>query len=308
MSLQTAYPDTSPVVQPTRRRTTIVEVAERANVAFSTVSRVLNGGYASPQVRERVQEAARELSYTPSSIARNLKTGRQGCIGVVVESSQCSWFTQVLGGIEETLAEKTVSALLGSLYLRGRYDPAVMERWIAERRVDGLIFARCTRHEEGLVEHARKAHIPMVFVAPDENFGAGPVFVARNREAARTLAEHLMDLGHRRFGFLGGPEKSVDALERLRGLEEGLAARKLAIAPAHVQLRREPPEAGRQPLRRGLGGDAARGGPHRRHVRERHAWRSNFCAPSCKRACASRMSCRSSASTACRKARSTGRG
>src|SRR5262245_50488768 len=126
-----------------KRKTTIVEVAERARVAFSTVSRVLNGGYASAEVRVRVEQAAKDLGYTPSSIARNLKMGRQGCIGVVVESSQSSWFTQVLGGIEEALEEKTVSALLGSLALRGRYDSSTVSRWITERRVDGLIFARC---------------------------------------------------------------------------------------------------------------------------------------------------------------------
>jgi DNA-binding LacI/PurR family transcriptional regulator len=74
----------------------------------------------------------------------------------------------------------------------------------------------------------------MVFIAPDENFSAGPMFVARNREAARTLAEHLIALGHRRFAFLGGPEKSVDAIERLNGLQEGLAAREVEIEPAHV--------------------------------------------------------------------------
>src|SRR5262245_12789267 len=91
-----------PVVAPvTKRRATIVEVAERANVAFSTVSRVLNGGYASKEVRGRVEQAARDLGYTPSPIARNLKMGRQGAIGVIVESSQGSWFTQILGGIEE---------------------------------------------------------------------------------------------------------------------------------------------------------------------------------------------------------------
>jgi LacI family transcriptional regulator len=223
-------------VQATRRRSTIIEVAARANVAFSTVSRVLNGGYASPEVRARVEQAARELNYTPSPIARNLKTGRQGCIGVVVESSQCSWFTQVLGGIEEALADKTVSALLGSLNLRGSYDASTIERWIADRRVDGLIFARCTRHEESLVSQAREAQIPMVFIAPDENFSAGPVFVARNRQAARTLTEHLMELGHQRFAFLGGPEKSVDAIERLGGLREALAERGLEIEPAHVQF------------------------------------------------------------------------
>ena len=228
--------DTFSVVQAARRRSTIIEVAARANVAFSTVSRVLNGGYASPEVRARVEAAARELNYTPSSIARNLKTGRQGVIGVVVESSQCSWFTQVLGGIEEALADKTVSALLGSLKLRGSYDASTIERWIADRRVDGLIFARCTRHEESLVSQARQAQLPMVFIAPDENFAAGPVFVARNREAARTLTEHLIALGHRRFAFLGGPDKSVDAVERLNGMREAVAARELELDAANVQF------------------------------------------------------------------------
>jgi DNA-binding LacI/PurR family transcriptional regulator len=223
-------------VQATRRRSTIIEVAAKANVAFSTVSRVLNGGYASAEVRARVEQAARELNYSPSPIARNLKTGRQGCIGVVVESSQCSWFTQVLGGIEEALADKTVSALLGSLNLRGSYDTTTIERWIADRRVDGLIFARCTRHEESLVAQARDAQLPMVFIAPDENFSAGPVFVARNREAARMLAEHLIGLGHQRFAFLGGPEKSADATERFNGLREGLAERGLEMDPAHVKF------------------------------------------------------------------------
>jgi LacI family transcriptional regulator, galactose operon repressor len=221
-------------VQAARRRSTIIEVAAKANVAFSTVSRVLNGGYASPEVRARVEQAARELNYTPSPIARNLKTGRQGCIGVVVESSQCSWFTQVLGGIEEALANRTVSALLGSLNLRGSYDASTIERWIADRRVDGLIFARCTRHEESLVAQAREAQLPMVFIAPDENFSAGPVFVARNREAAGMLAEHLIALGHRRFAFLGGPEKSADAVERLNGLRDALSARGIEIEAANV--------------------------------------------------------------------------
>ena len=229
-----------------RRRSTIIEVAAKANVAFSTVSRVLNGGYASPEVRARVEQAARELNYTPSPIARNLKTGRQGCIGVVVESSQCSWFTQVLGGIEEALADKTVSALLGSLNLRGSYDASTIERWIADRRVDGLIFARCTRREEGLVAQARDAQLPMVFVAPDENFAAGPVFVARNREAARTLAEHLVALGHRRFAFLGGREKTGG-----RHRAAGRAARRAGGARAGARGR------GRS-LRRQLSRRAAR--------------------------------------------------
>lgn len=217
-----------------KRKATIVEVAERAHVAFSTVSRVLNGGYASPEVRGRVEQAAKDLGYVPSSIARNLKMGRQGCIGVVVQSSQSSWFTQLLGGIEEALEEKrTVSVLLGSLVLRGRYDPSAVTRWITDRRVDGLIFARCTRHQAPLVERARKARLPMVFIAPDEHFGAGAVFGTRNREAGRALGEHLLGLGHRRFGFAGGPEDSIDTQDRLAGLRDALAEKDIPLNPAH---------------------------------------------------------------------------
>ena len=212
-----------------KRKATIIEVAERANVAFSTVSRVMNGGYASQKVRDRVERIARDIGYTPSSIARNLKMGRQGCIGVVTFTSQGSWFTQVLGGIEEALEDKTVSALLGSLALRTRYDSSIVARWIAERRVDGLIFVRCTMREKNLVDSARRARIPMVFVAPDEHFSAGPVFGTHNREATFGLAQHLLRLGHRRFGFLGGPEDSVDTRDRLRGLRDGLAERNLTI-------------------------------------------------------------------------------
>ena len=247
-------------MQAARRRSTIIEVAARANVAFSTVSRVLNGGYASPEVRARVEQAARELNYTPSPIARNLKTGRQGCIGVVVESSQCSWFTQVLGGIEEALADKTVSALLGSLNLRGSYDSSTIERWIADRRVDGLIFARCTRREEGLVTQAREAQLPMVFIAPDENFAAGPVFVARNREAARTLTEHLIALGHRRFAFLGGAREdgrrhraAGRAARRAGGARAGARGRERAVRrdfPAERRGRGTPSNGWRSRARR----------------------------------------------------------
>jgi DNA-binding LacI/PurR family transcriptional regulator len=98
-----------------------------------------------------------------------------------------------------------VSALLGSLNLRGSYDASTIERWIADRRIDGLIFARCTRREERLVTQAREAQLPMVFIAPDENFAAGPCSSRATARRRGTLTEHLIALGHRRFAFLGGP-------------------------------------------------------------------------------------------------------
>jgi DNA-binding LacI/PurR family transcriptional regulator len=153
---------------------------------------------------------------------------------VVVESTQGPWFMQVLSGIEEALEEKALGLMLSSLALRGRYDDAAVRRWIAGRRVDGVIFARCTRREEELVRLAKRERLPMVFIAPDEHFNAGPVFATRNRESTSELAEHLYTLGHRRFGFLGGPRDSVDTIDRLNGLRDVLAAHDLEMKTSEI--------------------------------------------------------------------------
>ena len=67
-------------------RPTIGDVASRARVAPTTVSRVLNGGYVSAEARVRVEKVIKALGYVPSPTARSLKYGRKGCIGVVVQS------------------------------------------------------------------------------------------------------------------------------------------------------------------------------------------------------------------------------
>ncbi|HEY0463391.1 MAG TPA: LacI family DNA-binding transcriptional regulator, partial [Polyangiaceae bacterium] len=87
-------------------RTDIAEVARHARVSKSTVSRVINGGYASAEVKARVAKVIAKLGYTPWTTARNFSLGRAGCFGLVMESSQSEWITQILGGIEEELTAK----------------------------------------------------------------------------------------------------------------------------------------------------------------------------------------------------------
>jgi LacI family transcriptional regulator len=76
----------------------------------------------------------------------------------------------------------------------------------------------------------------MVFVAPDEHFDAGPTLRAHNRDAAHDVADHLLSLGHRRVAFVGGPDDSADAQERLRGLREGLAGTPAALRPSAISF------------------------------------------------------------------------
>ena len=222
---------------PPRARATIRAVAERADVAISTVSRVVNGGSTSAAARQRVVAAIRELGYTPSIAAQSLVSRRTGCVGLVVNSSQSTWFSQILLAIEEALAPSRKSVVLASMMLSGEYDPTPVSAWLNERRVDGLIFVRHSARDEFLLDAAQEAGIPAVFIAPDlppEALEWCSSFTVRsdNLHAGRLAAQHLLDYGHERIGFAGGPETSVDTRLRLKGAHEGLAERAAMLDPA----------------------------------------------------------------------------
>jgi len=208
-----------------KRRATIATVAEQAGVGVGTVSRYLNGGYVSAEVRTLLSQVIAKLGYRRSATARNLSLGQKGCIGVTVDSSVDPWFTQLLSGIEEGLAAHDTSLMLCSLELRGEYDPSPVLGWIRDRRIDGLIIAKSQKRERSLLQSAVDEGLPTVMVAPDEEVRDVHVVRCDNRAAGMAIANHLADLGHSRIAFAAGPQHSVDSKHRLAGLREGLAKR-----------------------------------------------------------------------------------
>jgi LacI family transcriptional regulator len=215
-----------------RKKPTIRVVAATAGVAVSTVSRYLNDDSVSPRTKAHLSRVIESLGYKPSRTARNLSLGLKGCIGVVVDSIQDPWFTQLLTGMEEELQSRDTSLMLLSLELRDTYDPAIAFEWIDERRVDGLIVAKYHRRDKALVRAAIDAHVPIVAVAPDEALTDVAVVRADNIAAGRVLGAHLAELGHTRVAFAGGPRVSVESRHRLQGLREELETR-------GVQMREE---------------------------------------------------------------------
>jgi LacI family transcriptional regulator len=215
-----------------RKQPTIRVVAAKAGVAVSTVSRYLNDDSVSPRMKARLSRVIETLGYKPSRTARNLSLGLKGCIGVVVDSIQDPWFTQLLTGMEEELQSRDTSLMLLSLDLRGKYDPTIAFEWIDERRVDGLIIAKCHRRDQALVHAAIKAQVPIIAVAPDETLRNVSLLRADNIAAGRTLGAHLAELGHTSIAFAGGPRASVESRHRLQGLRAELGKR-------GIQMRKE---------------------------------------------------------------------
>lgn len=205
-----------------KAKPTISAVAERAQVAISTVSRVINGGAASEPIKRRVEQAIRELGYSPSVAAQSLVSRRTGCLGLAVNSTEGPWFSQVISGVEEAIASSRYSLLLASMRLHGTFDPSAVAAWIQERRVDGLIFVRYGQRQKPLFTQATRAGLPVVLLAPDTDAPADYSARCNNVDAGWLVGQHLSELGHRRIAFAGGPEASHDTKCRLEGLLGGL--------------------------------------------------------------------------------------
>jgi DNA-binding LacI/PurR family transcriptional regulator len=204
-------------VRAARRRATIVDVAERAGVAISSASAALNGRPGvSSETRERIRQAALDLSYVPSMRGRSLSTKRTFSVGFIVERDYTvleddPFFSSFIGGIEEAIAPSDYALSLqvvadGAENLRRHLELA------DSRRVDGLILNELRSNDRRPAEfHERD--VPVVGVNPGARFPF-PAVRQDNTGAIRELADLLVSLGHRRLAHVSGPMDYVHGRER----------------------------------------------------------------------------------------------
>ena len=202
---------------------TIADVAARAGVSTATVSRVLAGvGRARPETRSRVLAAARALDYRPSEVARSLKRRSTQTLGLIITDIENPYFPQLVRAVEDAARAAGFSVLLCNAADDPEREASYLEL-LVDRRVDGLVIAASSlgeRHGEWL----SSPPIPVVLVntaAPDVGL---PAITSDNELGGRLAAQHLLDLGHRRFGYLMPPPRNVDAPARLAGVRAALAA------------------------------------------------------------------------------------
>lgn len=203
----------------------IQELARIAGVSAATVSRSLAGsGKISPATRERIRKLADELGFRPSSMARNLRTGKTGTIGVTIplghEKTQHiadPFFMTVLAHIADRLADRGYDLLLSRVVPD---DPDWLSRQVDTGRVDGMIIVGQSNQSDVLNAVAR-AYEPMVVwgaALPGQTYTS---VGSDNRLGGRMATEHLLSLGCRKLAFFGDP--SVPEVEqRLAGFRDAL--------------------------------------------------------------------------------------
>lgn len=212
---------------------TINDVATRAGVTKPTVSRVLNNSApVKPETRARVEAAIRELGYRPSAVARGLARGRLHAIAVVVPFVTHPSVVARVRGMLNGVRESRIPISLYDVEQREDLDEhlAALTRHL---RPEGVVVMSLHPAPQDL-ERLRESKVPAVFVDAEV---PGWSSVAIDDLAGGTLAtHHLVELGHRRIGFIGDPEDNefgfTASHHRRMGYRSALDERAIPIDPA----------------------------------------------------------------------------
>jgi DNA-binding LacI/PurR family transcriptional regulator len=195
---------------------TLKEVAERAGVSRSAVSRTFtDGASVSVSTRAKVEAAAAELGYAPNALASSLTTGRTKLIGLVVNNFHNPLILEVFDLFTRGLQARGLRPLL--VNLTDATDTTASLRMLRQYSVDGVIVASSTL-PVSFAESFRDAGLPVVHAFGRAASAPGVHVVGIDNVACgRLAAEALLARGYRRMGFLGGPEAATSSQDRAAG-------------------------------------------------------------------------------------------
>ena len=198
------------------RSASVKDVAARAGVSLGTVSNVLNRpDRVSAATRARVEQAMAELGFVRNESARQLRAGRSRTIAYVMLDATNPFFTDVAQGMEHVAEDRNLSLFLCNSDNRAAREVGHLAR-LQEQRVQGILITPMDPDSQALADLADRG-TPLVIV---DRTSRGERFCTVSVDdvlGGRLAIEHLVDRGHRRVAFVGGPDSLGQVRERLEG-------------------------------------------------------------------------------------------
>jgi DNA-binding LacI/PurR family transcriptional regulator len=220
-----------------RRPISIQDIATAAGVSHSTVSRALhNSDLISPEVRQRIQQLAQEMGYTPNAVAQSLKGQRTDTIGLVITSIADPFAGRVVRGIEEVAQGNRISLLLSVSHNDPEREMEIIETF-HRRRVDGVISATAQIRGHHLHRLAQ-IKMPTVLINQQADSEADRLHSvdADDYDGARQAVAHLLALGHRKIGYLGVGNRTPSNRRRFAGYCDTLSAASIVVDAQWVRI------------------------------------------------------------------------
>jgi LacI family transcriptional regulator, galactose operon repressor len=193
---------------------TIKDIAKELGISASTVSRALSdSSLVNDKTKHAILQVAERLGYQRNELARALVKGSSGAIGLLVPDITNPFFSDIARGVGEIADGIGVGLILCNT--NGRIDRELnYVQLMRRKRVDGLLLCSTTIEAPYLKELAL-SRIPFILVSRLSGQQDAPFVITDDHAGARLAVEHLVDLGHRSIGFIGGPENVQASRDRM---------------------------------------------------------------------------------------------
>jgi DNA-binding LacI/PurR family transcriptional regulator len=214
-------------------KVTSLDVAKRAGVSRSAVSRVFTpGASVSERTASKVREAADALGYRPNVLARAMLTGKSKIIGLVVAYLDNHFYPTILELLSEGLEREGYHVLV-FMASHSANDIEDVVGQILDYQVDGLVLASVALSSD-LAERCRASGVPVVLFNRKLETQGELAVVSDNQAGGRMIADHLVSLGRTRIGHIAGWEGASTQRDREAGFMEGLRAAGLGLFAREV--------------------------------------------------------------------------
>lgn len=202
---------------------TINDVARAAGVSKKTVSRVINRSpLLNEATRKRVEEVIDKLDYSPNPQARGLALRRSFLIGLIHDNPNAQMVLSAQHGILEALHDTEFELVVRPV---DRGSPTMLEdiqRFLERQRLFGVIILPPISENDTIANLCKSVDCRYVRMGSAMLDDSSHMVTSNDREAVATATQHLIDLGHRRIGFVAGPHGFRSAHERRKGFEQAL--------------------------------------------------------------------------------------
>jgi LacI family transcriptional regulator, galactose operon repressor len=209
-----------------QRVTTIRDVAEAAKLSPTAVSRYLNGDIVLPKASaSRIDRAVRELNYHPNRLARNLSLGQSKMIGLIIPDISNPFFATLACAVEEVAFKAGYGVLLCNTQ-NDRDREFSYLKLLSSRQLDGILFLTNQAENPELADILQRNR-NVVLIDEDVPGVLAPRIFSENRTGGYLATRHLLDNGHERIAFIGGPKNLLSTRERFTGFKNALQENRL---------------------------------------------------------------------------------
>jgi LacI family transcriptional regulator len=215
----------------------IIDVAKKADVSITTVSRVLNGSShpVSEKTRSQVLQAAEALSFSPNALAQAMVTGATHIVGVIIGDAMDPYFATIVRGVEDVARQHGYLVIVCNSDRMPEIELQYLHT-LGSYRVDGVIFAGGGLTDDdyrGQVGQSLEAFYSRgaVCVSLARHWNSSFSVLVDNEQVVRDAMDYLIELGHRSIAYISGPELLTTTQLRLAGYKSALEAHGIAVRP-----------------------------------------------------------------------------